>query len=67
MGKPTKFGGVPPDGARQSGNVALFPVRTQEDFEPAFSADELRRIRQMLVEFEAVKDGCPLARRATED
>lgn len=64
MGKPTIGGGVPPNG--RNGNVTLFPVRTQEDFEPALSADELRRIRQMLVEFDAVKEGCPLARRATE-
>lgn len=67
MGKLTKWDGAPPNDGRPSGNVVLLPVRTDATSEPQLTAEELRRVRTMLDQFDAVKTACPVARRAIGD
>lgn len=51
-------------GAREMGNVvALVPRKRGEPAEPFFTDAERAEIRQMLAEFNLVKQSCPMARR----
>lgn len=64
MGNLTRKEGGPPSGGLASDNVALFPVRTDVPVEPQLTAVELRRLRLMMEQFDAVTKACPVARNA---
>lgn len=56
-------GQPPPDGTPVDAVVLPFPRRAGAP-EPQLSDHELRRLRQLLINFDAIAQTCPIAKRA---
>lgn len=54
-----------PTDSEQSNVVAFATRQRKEPAEPLFTDAERVQLRQMLREFQAIKESCPMARRIT--